>query len=108
MARDKHFLEKLIVPRYDPDLAAEILTAAMQGQIDAQYGMGLVYAEGRGVEADAIEAYAWLSVAMLQGDSEAEILRDAVMQAMTNHEINQGAARAAVLIQQIESSGASH
>lgn len=94
MARDNHFLEKLIVPRNDPALAAEILATAMQGQIDAQYGMGLIYAEGRGVEQDTVEAYAWLSVAMLQGDMDAEILRDAVMQSMPIDDINRAIYRA--------------
>lgn len=80
----------------------------MQGQIDAQYGMGLIYAEGRGVEQASVEAYAWLSVAMLQGDMDAEILRDAVMQAMPIDDINRAITRAAALIDQIEPARSSH
>ncbi|MGB5569951.1 MAG: sel1 repeat family protein [Sedimenticolaceae bacterium] len=61
--------------RNDPEMAARLIAAAEQGDMDAQYAAGLVYAEGRGVEPDLVQAYFWLSQAIGQGDDDAERLR---------------------------------
>ena len=42
-------LAALTLLRNDPAVAEEFLQAALQGDVDAQYGLGLVYAEGRGL-----------------------------------------------------------
>lgn len=68
-------LRGLNLYRNDPELAARLLAEAEAGDMDAQYAAGLVYAEGRGVEPDLIQAYFWLTRAVQQGDDDAERLR---------------------------------
>ena len=41
--------------------------AAEQGDEEAQYNLGLMYADGRGVRQDYVEAYAWISTAAVEG-----------------------------------------
>jgi len=72
--------------RNDPELAARLIEAAEQGDMDAQYAAGLVYAEGRGVVPDLVQAYFWLTQAIGQGDSDAEILRRHVAVQMNDDE----------------------
>ena len=51
--------------------------AAEQGDADAQYDLGLLYARGQGVETDAAEAVFWFYKAGDQGHKRAlEALRD--------------------------------
>lgn len=50
--------------------------AAEQGHAAAQYNLGKLYAEGRGIPQDDIEAYAWANIAAAQGDSTAIGLRN--------------------------------
>ena len=102
MTNRPDLMQRLMLLRHDPALVDELLIEAMQGDTDAQYGLGLVYAEGRGVEQDEIEAYAWLCVAMLQGDPEAENLRDVVMLSLTDEQTHTAAVRAGQLATQIE------
>ena len=61
--------------RNDPELAARLIAEAEAGDMDAQYAAGLIYAEGRGVRQDAVQAYYWLTRALKQGDADAEKLR---------------------------------
>ncbi len=79
-------LSDLVLLRNDPVVAEEFLQAAQQGDINAQYGMGLIYAEGRGVDQDAAKAFYWLTCAIEQGDSGAEILRNVVAAGMTDEQ----------------------
>lgn len=46
--------------------------AAEQGSAIAQYHLGTSYLEGRGGPADPLEAYIWLSLAALNGESRAQ------------------------------------
>ena len=46
--------------------------AAEQGYADAQYDLGLMYAEGRGVVEDDAEGVVWLRKAGDQGHAEAQ------------------------------------
>ena len=55
-----------ILSAQDNEVAA-LRAKAEKGNAIAQYNLGLAYAEGRGVPADPIEAYAWLSLAMENG-----------------------------------------
>jgi TPR repeat protein len=82
-------LSDLILLRNDPAVAEEFLDAATRGEVDAQYGMGLIYAEGRGVEQDEAKAYFWLTLAMEQGDKDAEVLRRVVAESMTPEQFTQ-------------------
>lgn len=50
----------------DDDLAS-LRSKAEKGNAIAQYNLGLAYAEGRGIAADPVEAYVWLSLAMENG-----------------------------------------
>lgn len=45
--------------------------AAEQGMVDAQYLLGVIYAEGLGVEMDDAKAQIWLERAIAQGQEEA-------------------------------------
>lgn len=71
-------LSSLILLRNDPEAAAELEAQAELGDRDAQYAMGLIYAEGRGVGQDDARAFMWLTLAGEQGDQDALSLRDVV------------------------------
>ncbi|MBD3670006.1 MAG: sel1 repeat family protein [Gammaproteobacteria bacterium] len=81
------FLNDLVLLRNDPELIFRVLPLAEAGNPHAQYAMGLIYAEGRGVEQDSIKAYVWLSRAARSGDQEAILLRDMLMNQMSREEI---------------------
>lgn len=83
------FLADLVLWQNNPDLAERISELAYQGNRDAQYALGLIYAEGRGIEEDPVQAYYWLSKAMEQGDKDAETLRHIVQQSMSFEQIQQ-------------------
>ena len=80
----------------DPAVADEFLQAATQDDVDAQYGMGLIYAEGRGVEQDKVKSFYWLTRAIEQGDNGAAVLRKVVAAGMTEAQYQQ----ALVLLQE--------
>jgi TPR repeat protein len=75
--------------RNDPELAARLIAEAEAGDMDAQYAAGLIYAEGRGVQQDAVQAYYWLTRALKQGDADAERLRCHVAAHMSEAEFSQ-------------------
>ncbi len=82
------FLSELVLWQNSPEHVARITKQARLGNKDAQYALGLCYAEGRGVEEDHIEAYYWLSLAIEQGDRDAELLRQIIQQSMSLQQIN--------------------
>jgi TPR repeat protein len=82
-------LSGLNLLRNDPEVAARLLAEAEQGDMDAQYAAGLIYAEGRGVDPDPVQAYFWLTQAIEQGDADAEKLRRHVAAEMTDDEFAQ-------------------
>ena len=47
----------------DSSEIAALQAKARKGNGIAQYNLGLAYAEGKGVTADLVEAYVWLSLA---------------------------------------------
>lgn len=108
MSRGTDLLRQLILLRHDPELAMALREEAMKGDHDAQYGLGLVYAEGRGVDQDGVEAYAWLSVAALDGDPDADALREVVMQDLESDDIQVAVGRAAAYITQIDAKQTRH
>jgi uncharacterized protein len=83
---DKSYLKDLILLRNDPSKVPLIRELAQQGDMDAQYAMGLIYAEGRGVEIDLAQSHYWLSLAVDQGDRDADLLRNIVGSRMTDAE----------------------
>lgn len=82
-------LSGLNLLRNDPVVAARLIAEAERGDVDAQYAAGLIYAEGRGVEPDPVQAYYWLTRAVEQGDADAEILRRFVAAGMSEGEFRQ-------------------
>jgi uncharacterized protein len=83
---NKSYLKDLILLRNDPSKVPLIRGLAQKGEMDAQYAMGLIYAEGRGVEVDLAQAHYWLSLAVDQGDRDAALLRNIVGSQMTDEE----------------------
>lgn len=81
------FLASLALLQHDPELLHEVLPQATAGNVHAQYAAGLIYAEGRGVEADPVESYVWLTRAYQQGDEDAGLLRSMLMSNMTFDDI---------------------
>jgi len=79
-------LSGLNLLRNDPELASRLIAEAEAGDMDAQYAAGLLYAEGRGVEQDPVQAYFWLTRAVRQGDVDAERLRRYVASRMSKAE----------------------
>jgi TPR repeat protein len=94
-------LADLVLLRNVPAVAEEFLQAASEGDVDAQYGMGLIYAEGRGVEQDEARAFYWLTRAIEQGDTGAAVLRQVVAVNMTDAQF----AEAQLLIKAFHASG---
>lgn len=83
---DNSYLRDLILLRNDPSKVARIREAAERGEMDAQFAMGLIYAEGRGVEIDLAQAHFWLSLAIGQGDADADQLRNIIGSQMNDAE----------------------
>jgi TPR repeat protein len=83
---DNNYLKDLVLLRNDPSKVGVIREAAARGEVDALYALGLVYAEGRGVSIDLAQAHYWLSLAIAQGDRDAELLRNIVGSQMTDEE----------------------
>ena len=63
------FLKDLLLAN-DPALVETVRGEAMLGNPHALYALGLIYAEGRGVPRNIVDAYAWLTVAVLHGDAD--------------------------------------
>ena len=84
----KSYLKNLILLRNDPSIIPEIREDAEAGDRDAQYALGLVYAEGRGIPEDPAQALYWLSLAVDQGDRDADLLRKIILSRMTDDEID--------------------
>ena len=63
----------LVEQEMSASVAAEWMRkAAEQGMVDAEYLMGVIYAEGIGVEVNRDEARLWLQKAVAQGHEEAQ------------------------------------
>ena len=56
---------------------------AEAGDDRAQYWLGIMYFEGKGVPQDDVRAYLWLSLAAEQGNRGARIGRDAIVPRMS-------------------------
>lgn len=83
MTRPKDdFLAELILWRNNPEHAERVREEAESGNVHAQYALGLMYAEGRGIKQDEIQAYVWLSRAVEQGDQDAATLRYVLLSQM--------------------------
>ena len=83
---DTSYLKDLILLRNDSLKLPMIHARAQAGEVDAQYALGLIYAEGRGVQIDLAQAHYWLSLAVAQGDRDADLLRNIVGSQMTEED----------------------
>jgi len=83
---DNSYLKHLILLRNDPATVAVVRAAARRGEMDAQYAMGLICAEGRGVPEDLAQAHYWLTLAIEQGDRDADQLRNIIGSRMSDDE----------------------
>lgn len=61
----------------------EFKESAQSGHAAAQYMLGRLYQEGRGIDRDIVQAYAWYDVSALAGYSPAGAARDALAPQMT-------------------------
>ena len=83
MVKQKNdFLRELVLWRNDPAHAERVREQAEAGNVHAQYALGLIYAEGRGLPQDEVQAYIWLSRAAKQGDQDAVTLRYVLLSQM--------------------------
>lgn len=98
MSKTNQYLADLALYRNDPEVARNLAEIALQGDRNAQYALGLIYIEGRGVDVNSIESYAWLTAAILQGDEDAFLLRNMVAELMTAKDIKEAEERAAVIM----------
>ena len=64
----------------DPAPITEIHRLAEQGDADAQYNLGDMYARGDGVPEDDAEAVKWLRLAAEQGHADAQFSLDIMLQ----------------------------
>jgi len=84
---DTSFLSELVLLRNDPDLINRVLPLAKVGNPHAQYAAGLIYAEGRGISENKIQAYYWLTLAIDQGDQDALLLREVLLNDMSDQDV---------------------
>jgi len=98
MSNINQYLADLALYRNDPELAKALAEYALQGDKNAQYALGLIYIEGRGINRNPIESYAWLTAAILQGDEDAFLLRNMVAEMLSTNEIGQAEERAAIIM----------
>ena len=55
----------------------------------AQFSLGNMYANGRGVPENGVVAYVWFSVAVAQGDENAQFYRDILSKRLTSDQLAQ-------------------
>ena len=61
--------------------------AAEQGYVNAQYNLGLFYAQGEGVILDTVIAHMWFNIAARDGDEDAKTNRDVAKSTMTAEQL---------------------
>ena len=81
------YLSHLMIGASDPEQVTIVTAAAEQGEMNAQFALGLIYAEGRGIEPSPARAYYWFSRAGEQGDNYALTLRNVVQQELSLEQI---------------------
>ncbi|WP_024336550.1 SEL1-like repeat protein [Desulfotignum balticum] len=65
----------------------EFTPLANKGNPDAQYILGSMYAQGKGVLQDYAQAHAWFNLAASQGHEKAALYRDEIAQKMTFNQV---------------------
>ncbi len=67
----------------------EFRVLAEQGDAIAQYNLGLMYANGRGVPRDYVQARMWFNLAAAQDNETARTLRDKLAKKMTPAQLDE-------------------
>ena len=62
-------------------------SAAEEGEVQAQFDLGLMYANGLGLPQDLIQAYRWISLSSTAGNAAASDLQKQLAQQMTPEQI---------------------
>ena len=76
-------------------LVADCLAAAVNGDTDAYYDLGVAFSTGsHGVCCDLIEAHKWFNLAAVGGHAEAQMCRADISEEMTAREIAEAQRRA--------------
>ncbi len=68
--------------------SSEFKKLAAQGDADAQYMLGYMYAVGKGLRQDYVEAHKWFNLAASRGNTDALKARTAVEHKMTREQIS--------------------
>lgn len=82
------------LPQDATEAAKWVMTAAKQGDPDAQTKLGYAYANGRGVRQNYVEAARWYQLAAWQGYARARSALYSIHQYMTGAQIGEGQRRA--------------
>ncbi len=76
-------------------LVANCLAAAVNGDVDAYYDLGVAFSTGsHGVSCDLVEAHKWFNLAAVGGHAEAQMCRADISEEMTAREIAEAQRRA--------------
>lgn len=88
-----------------PDYAAALehcRPPAEQGNPQAQLKLGIMYADGRGISKNPVEAYVWFSLAVQGGIQQAQVLRSSIAKSLTTEELVQANDRVVKLTNQFQ------
>jgi TPR repeat protein len=86
--------EMVLIPEFPEDPPVELAEAvrlyrlaAEQGNVSAQYNLGVMYSSGEGVPEDDVRAYMWHNLSAAQGNEIAQRNKGVVEQRMTREQI---------------------
>ena len=85
------------VPENDTEAVKWFRLAADQDVADAQFNLGVMYADGQGVPEDYVLGFAWLNLAAAQGNERASEYRDNLQTRMNADQIAQAQEMSATL-----------
>ena len=88
-----------IAENQDPE---ELRKAAVEGDADAQFGLGVTYANGEGVLENYVKAYAWWNLAAAQGHKDAIKAKASLRKDMTTEQVAEAQKLSVELYNRIE------
>ncbi len=65
------------------------LLSAAQGSLRAQHNLGVMHGNGEGVDEDAVTAYMWFNIAVMNGHQDSENARESAKNDLTDEEFKQ-------------------
>jgi uncharacterized protein len=86
------------VPRNYAQAIKLFYKGAMMGDDQSQNNLGLMYLQGQGEPNDPVEAYAWFSLAAMQGNASAQKNLDVLRNRLPAEQLQVGNKRVAELI----------